>query len=203
MFIEIPVNNHAKQMRKPIFGVGITDVEYQVQPLIDGKRQRCPYYRVWFDMLKRCYSSKYQEKQPTYTGCTVCTEWLLFSNFRKWMELQDWEGKQLDKDLLIQGNKLYAPETCIFVTHAINSLLTNCVVLKGKYVKGVSYDRVRNKYNAQCCINGKKKNLGYYLSELEAEEVYKACKKQVIVNIAYSQKDLKIQEALLKIASQY
>ena len=97
--------------KKLVYGVGINDADYSVAKTevighVDGKRKQkrvwgCPYYEVWANMLKRCYSAKCQGKQPTYKGCSVSEEWLRFSNFGRWMEVQDFEGKQLDKDLAI------------------------------------------------------------------------------------------------------
>ena len=110
--------------KKLVCGVGINDADYAVQKLetvgyADGKRKQrlvwvCPYYQTWIDMLKRCYSDKLQERQPTYKGCSVSEEWLTFSAFKVWMEKQDFERKQLDKDLLFEGNKVYSAETCVF-----------------------------------------------------------------------------------------
>ena len=101
-----------------VYGVGINDAEYSVHEYkkINGRRKtvwRCPYYNRWIDILKRCYSKGFHSKNPTYKGCTVSEEWLIFSNFRDWMIKQNWEGKQLDKDLLFEGNKIYNPETCV------------------------------------------------------------------------------------------
>ena len=41
------------------------------------------------------------------------------------MEKQDWEGKFIDKDLLFPGNKVYGPDTCVFVTRQLNNLFTD------------------------------------------------------------------------------
>ena len=83
-------------------------------------------YVCWKGMIKRCYDVKFQEKQPTYKGVTVCKEWLCYANFKKWYDEHIYtienEIIQLDKDILIKGNKLYSPNTCIFVPHRINSL---------------------------------------------------------------------------------
>ena len=94
--------------RKLVCGVGINDADYAVVEwetigYVNGKQNQkrvweCPYYKVWGSMLKRCYSDKYQERYQTYKGCTVSEEWLTFSNFKNWMEKQDWEGKHLDKE---------------------------------------------------------------------------------------------------------
>lgn len=110
-------------MKATVCGVGINDSDYVVQKKetikgIDGKRKQrlvwiCPYYRAWQSMLVRAYSKSYHKRRPTYIGCSVSEEWKTFSNFKSWMEGQVWEGKQLDKDLLVEGNKVYSEETCV------------------------------------------------------------------------------------------
>jgi len=93
-----------------VFGVATSDSSYVTQKTIDGVMVVCPFYRKWISMLTRCYSKNYQLRHPTYKGCSVSDEWLLFSAFKSWMKKQDWDGKQLDKDLLISGNKIYSPD---------------------------------------------------------------------------------------------
>lgn len=120
---------------KLIFGVGINDADYNVvrQEMVDGKQRivwRCPFYGRWGNMLQRCYSADYLLKFPTYIGCEVVEEWKYFSNFRSWMESQDWEGKQLDKDLLFLGNRIYGPETCVFLDNKTNTFLCESNPLK-------------------------------------------------------------------------
>jgi len=198
-FVEIPTNSKSIFMRKAVYGVGLNDSNYQVQPIIESKQIRCPYYEVWRGMLQRCYDPKYQKKQPTYVGCTVCDSWLVFSSFKSWMEQQNWVGNQLDKDLLILGNKHYSPDTCMFVPSEVNSLLTDRRAKRGKYLLGVCFDSKNNKYVAQCSKKGKRIKIGRFLSELEAHQAYIVCKKQVIYEIANEQ----IKEALIKIASEY
>ena len=75
-------------------------------------------------MYNRCYSKAFQESHPWYKGCTVCDEWLDpehgLGRFAKWCNenyyIVEGEGTtQLDKDILIPGNKIYSPDTCIFV----------------------------------------------------------------------------------------
>ena len=187
-----------KTRNKLTFGVGINDIEYNVNPTINGKRVACKYYLTWHGMLKRCYSYKYQAINPTYIGCVVAEEWLTFSNFKSWMENQDWVGKQLDKDILVQGNKIYSPNTCIFVSSAINKLFVKCDAARGQYKLGVYFHKPNSKFKAQCKVNGKKKHLGYYSTEEEAYQVYKKFKTDYIYSIALEQSDERLKQAMLK-----
>jgi len=103
-----------------IFGAGINDAGYPVMKIINGKQVMCVFYNAWKTMIMRCYSLKWQSKYPTYKDCTMDKEWLLFSVFKKWMENQDWKGNQLDKDILIPGNKHYGVKSCVFVDRDTN-----------------------------------------------------------------------------------
>lgn len=77
-------------------------------------------YSAWSGMIKRCYSTSRQEKQPTYKGCSVCDEWHNFQNFADWYELNYTEGFELDKDVKVKGNKVYRPDRCSFISKADN-----------------------------------------------------------------------------------
>lgn len=185
--------------RDLVYGVGINDAGYLTQPIVDGIRMRCPFYQRWRAMLTRCYSSKYHKRFPTYTGCSVCREWLTFSNFKKWMEEQKWEGNELDKDILIEGNKVYSPATCVFVSPKLNSLLNDCGAARGRYPKGVSYNKEKNKYISQCNIDGKRKHLGCFDSVEEALVAYQEAKSDYVRKMALTQNGF-LRNALLRIA---
>lgn len=121
---------------KTVFRFGINDSIEPVQTKgwVNGVYKatlRCPFYTKWTNMLKRCYG-KY-EHYRVYDGCSVCEEWLTFSNFKAWMETQDWEGKELDKDLLFKGNREYRKDKCIFVNHSVNSFITPRAEIKHKW----------------------------------------------------------------------
>ena len=95
-----------------IFGVGYNDL-----PKGSSKR---PEYKRWSSMLQRCYAARVT--QPTYALCYVCVRWQYLSNFVEWMDTQDWQGKQLDKDLL--GDTFeYSPEKCCFISRELNTLI--------------------------------------------------------------------------------
>ncbi|PHS02450.1 MAG: hypothetical protein COA78_21250 [Blastopirellula sp.] len=195
MFIEIPLGNKSN-MRRLVFGVGLNDAEYIVKPIINGKQLCCPYYAKWKDMIVRCYSEKEQKRYPTYIGCTVCGEWLFFSKFKAWMINQDWQDKQLDKDLLVQGNKLYSPETCLFISSAINKLLINRKASRGIHSQGVDFNRRANQYRARVRVNGKSKHLGFFDTDNEAFNSYKVAKYEIIKDIALQQTE-PLKSALL------
>ena len=120
-------------------------------------------YIAWNNMLARCYSSKYQNKYPTYIGCNVCDEWLVFSNFKLFYDLNYKENFHLDKDLLVDGNKVYSPSTCIFIPLYINNLFTDRGGKRGEYPIGVSYDKkAKNKYKACISINSDIIHIGMF-----------------------------------------
>lgn len=80
-------------------------------------------YQTWHNMLIRSYCAAYQVKHPTYKDCYVCSEWLNYQRFAKWYILNYPTNDgvyHLDKDILISGNKVYSPATCIFVRPSCN-----------------------------------------------------------------------------------
>jgi len=196
--------------KKLVYGVGINDADYVVQRketigYVNGKRKQklvwvCPYYRVWVDMLKRCYSSKYQEIRTTYKGCSVSEEWLRFSNFKRWMECQDFEGMQLDKDILFEGNKVYSAETCTFVSRVVNMFTIDRGNDRGECLIGVCWHKGEGKFQSQCRNPFTKKNehLGYFTSELEAHEVWLKRKLELAHLLAEEQTDDRVAKALIE-----
>lgn len=149
-------------------------------------------YYTWQNMLERCYNEKYHEKHPTYINCTVCKEWHNFQNFSKWYEENYYKVKSermcLDKDILHKGNKIYSPETCVFVPQRINKLFTKRDNKRGESCIGTS--PYQNKYMVKCWLinpeTGKSKceYLGLYNTEIEGFEVYKYYKEKNIKQVA-------------------
>ena len=200
--------------RKLVCGVGINDADYVVKKVetieVNGVRKHrlvweCPYYRAWKNMLQRCYSAKYQKKCPTYLGCSVSEEWLRFSNFRRWMEEQDWECKQLDKDLLLEGNNVYSEETCVFVTQTVNKFTTDRVNDRGECLIGVYWDKRVGRFRASCRnpFTKKQEHLGYFTCELDAHQEWLNRKLELAHLLAAEQTDERVAKALIERYTNY
>lgn len=183
---------------KLIYDVGLNDADYVVKPRIGGKIVRCPFYVTWTSMLKRCYSKKYQEKRPTYIGCSVCEEWLLFSNFKAWMTEQNWQGNELDKDIIKSGNKIYSPDTCVFVSSVTNSFLLDSAASRGEFLIGVCLDKRAGKCKAQCSnpFTREKEFLGYFDCPNLAHEAWRKRKYEFACQLADLQTDQRVASAL-------
>jgi hypothetical protein len=106
-------------MQPTVHGVGLLGVGDHVAS-IKGKDTKA--YKVWSGMLQRCYCEKYQARYPTYMGCTVCDEWHNFNIFADWFYENYIVGCHLDKDTLINGNKIYSPKSCVFITPKENTI---------------------------------------------------------------------------------
>lgn len=146
-------------------------------------------FEVWRKMIRRCYDVKEKIKHPTYEKAEVCKEWLNFQSFAKWYEENYYECNNekmdLDKDILVKGNKTYSPSTCIFVPHKINTLFVKKDENRGQYPIGVSWNKDKNKFTSRCSNGyGKYKHLGYYNTSKEAFESYKIFKEKVIKQVA-------------------
>ena len=79
-------------------------------------------YKHWINMIQRVYCEKYKSLYPTYKNTSVSPMWLVFKEFLKWFENNYVENWVLDKDIIGKENKIYSPETCIFVPAEINAL---------------------------------------------------------------------------------
>lgn len=106
---------------KLVYGVGYNSAIRKGIPVFEGgKISKC--YDAWRRMLQRCYDPQYKLDHPTYVGVTCCEDWKDYQNFAKWFYEQPNHdrGYELDKDLLVEGNKLYSPSTCTLLPMKIN-----------------------------------------------------------------------------------
>jgi len=175
--------------RSLVFGVGVNDWAGNIS--VDGKDIR--EYKLWKGMLKRCFCEKCKQKYPTYEGVTCSKEWLSMTKFIEdvsQMRGYGFDGWQLDKDILVKGNKLYSKDTCCFVPAEVNLLLTKCDNSRGKYPVGVCFHKATGKFRADLRINGKRKHLGYFTTPEEAFQAYKPAKEAHIKAVADKWKHL-------------
>lgn len=175
-------------MRKLIYGVGVRDVETPTRT--------CPHYRLWRNMLGRCYSAALHLRRPTYVGCSVAPEWHYLSAFMEWMQQQDWQGKHLDKDLLVPGNQVYGPDTCVFVSLQVNSFLTDRARCR-RHGLGVDYLPNIGKYRASCGqLGGGQAYLGCFDTPEAAHEAWRTEKHRLALLLADQQTDPRVAAAL-------
>lgn len=99
--------------RRSVCGVGFTGVGRHKTSI---KKKVTPAYRTWHNMISRCYDHRRHELYPSYKDCTVADDWHNFQNFADFYYENFKEGLELDKDTLIEGNRLYSKETCVFIT---------------------------------------------------------------------------------------
>lgn len=161
-------------LRKEKYGIGINDYS--------GSTKGLRSYLVWEKMLLRCYDETLRWKYPTYKDCSVCEEWRYFSNFKKWFDENYIDGYSLDKDILIQGNKIYSPQTCCFVPQQINAMITKSSAIRGNLPIGVV--RGKKGFIARMSINKKQFTIGHYDTPEEAFRAYKEVKEKHIKDVA-------------------
>lgn len=170
-------------MKRLVCGWGVNDADYPIQTnsicVVGGVKKYiteydCPYYRCWARMVERCHTGRY----PAYANAIICDEWKSFMTFKAWMERQPWQGNELDKDILGDGN-LYSPGTCCFVPRSVN-MFWNKSKRAGHGLPGASYRKRSRRYMAQCAIGGKNVALGYFDTELDAHKAWVAAKEKAM-----------------------
>lgn len=161
-----------------VYGVATNDADYITnvkERLSNGKQKfvwQCPAYVAWNSAIERGFSYKYKQKYSTYEYVTVCTEWLLFSNFRNWWINNNVRGWELDKDIINKGNLVYGPDSCIYVPGYINRLLTDHAASRGDYPTGVCKNK--GLFQAQVCSTNRRtqKFLGCFNTPEQAHKAW-------------------------------
>lgn len=175
---------------KTVYGIGYLG---EGNAKVSENRIHTKQYNTWKGIIQRCYIKKFHEKNPTYIGCSVVEEWLNFNTFSKWYDDNYYEiDKQkmaLDKDILVKGNKIYSPETCVFVPSKINNLFTKRESSRGEFPLGVSWNKSYKKYKATCRNKNDHDILGYYNTPEDAFLAYKIYKEKLIKQTAEDYKD--------------
>ena len=160
----------------------------------DAEKNHPLIYGSWMNMTRRTTNPEYQAKKPSYKDTWACEEWKFFSNFLEWALVNGHrEGLCLDKDIVVLDNKCYSPDTCVFVSTAINNLLAYKQRKKSNLPIGVSYTefdgrghKQKNPYQFQLQLktNGEKKVTGCYDTAEEAGLAYGREKSKYIRQVA-------------------
>lgn len=173
-----------------VYGVGIDDSP-------EGAEDAA--HVAWVAMIKRVYHNPL----PTYVGCSVDPSWHLYSGFKQWFDLSHVVGYQLDKDILQPGNKIYSPDTCVFVPHFINQ----AVVLRRNPPKS-GYHGVyafTDRWFARLSHKGETKDCETRVNALEAHSDWQRMKADTIDDHLHHYlkevaPDLRVVRALIKYA---
>ena len=179
-------------LKPTVYGVGINDV-----PKSWGK----PYYRVWYEMFRRSYDPKWHARKPTYIGCTVDSRWHHLSDFKRWYEEQgDVKGKQLDKDIISPGNKVYGPDKCLLITRELNLFFTKRDSYRGELPIGVFQRGERFVAAIGLGKHGKRWHIGSYDTPEEAHQVWlKEKRKQLYERYILPETNERLKNALMNV----
>lgn len=185
-----------------ICGFGINDADYAIMRKVDGKKEFCPIYKAWSDMIHRTMG---KSQTYAYMDKSVSSEWKYFSSFRKWaLENSYTTGLQLDKDILVKGNKIYGPETCALVPGYVNSCIKGFERFQGEYPIGVHWSsHLKGRpFESMCKIGDKRKRLGRFATPMEAHAAWQLGKAEALeIAIARYAKEAcfntKVAEALM------
>lgn len=164
-------------------------------------------YSIWNGIYIRCYEDK--------NGSFMCDSWLNDKDsFAEWWSAEyyecDGESMAVDKDLLFQGNKEYAPDKCCIIPQTLNTMLSNCKKHRSVWKNarmdlplGVRYDSKTNMYYGEIKPYGHDEviRLSYWNTPEEAFAEYKRHKQADILIMADKYKNKvpkKVYDALLR-----
>lgn len=159
--------------------------------------------QLWENIKNRCeYLPKMDEVRfGKYAGADACEEWKDFQNFAQWFEdvklLGYYQvGWQLDKDLLYKNNKIYRPNTCVFLPEEVNKALNVKSRSRGELPLGMSYvstpNNAKTHISAEFTCKYKEFTVRVYLPADEIEQafaIYKKAKEKYIKFLAEKYKD--------------
>lgn len=160
---------------------------------IRGEKELSRHYKhefdIWWGILRRINE---HDKFPLYKDVEICEEWYIFKNFIEWLKTQSnykylKENNirfEVDKDIKINNNKLYSPNSCYVVPNYINSMVESkkSMFKGGKYPIGITVDKRQKNiiYIARVSEYGKKVEVGRSKVLREAMYMYKKEKERYV-----------------------
>lgn len=171
-----------------VFSVGVIGSRFKTRTNGGAAKE----YKLWHAMLNRCYSEHALNRRETYRGCGVSDNFKSYEYFYEWCNNQvgfNKNGWELDKDLLVKGNKVYSEEYCVFIPQELNKALTNKSRFRGLLPIGVSLYKPRGNYTVSINRFGKNTTLGYFNTPEEAFNTYKFARESYLKELANIWKD--------------
>ena len=122
----------------------------------------------------------------------------------KEMGIDSLRGLTLDKDILVVGNRTYAPEFCSIVENRINVFFTKSDAKRGDCPIGVHWCNTKKVYVGQCKDGIKKAQhfLGYYDNPYEPHKAWQMFKAKVALRLSGEVPDEKVAAALVRVYDQ-
>ena len=144
----------------------------------------------WKNMIQRCYSDVVHKLKPYYMDKEVCIEWQNYQNFKIWFDAHYIPDTKvdLDKDLLCKESNMYSPETCVFMTHFLNTVFEE---------RGIKSNIIESKdgFKVYMMILNKKQDIGVFKTKEQAYSAFIEYKKKYIEELAESCKG-KVQDCV-------
>lgn len=169
-------------MSNLVFGKGVNDVGETTGYVNNlGKWEQHKWYTHWRAMLQRVYEST--NRSVTYEDCSVCDEWLLLSNFKRFHDKYYKIGYSLDKDFKVYGNRIYSEDNCLYIPTEVNAFLTHNKSTAGTLPIGVSKEAKTGRFIARLSKLSSRVYLGLFNTPEEAFAMYKEARIKYIHEI--------------------
>ena len=181
--IKVGSEAESKEAQGLFYGVGFRGGKHKGY---DGNNQKNEY-RLWMNVLKRCYSKWFSENRPSYNGCFMSDNFKSYDYFYEWCNNQIGfigDNFALDKDLLIKGNRVYSENTCVFLPRDINNALILRKSKRGRFPIGVSFSDRDNRFRAVLTMFGENVCVGYFKDVESAFNKYKEVKELYLKSLA-------------------
>ena len=169
-----------------VHGFGINDGKYPVRSEYSNISKE---YATWRGVIGRCYHRTENRKiaYARYNGCSVSEFFKHYSNFYEWSNNQvgfGLDGFDLDKDLLIKGNRQYHEDVCVFIPSEINTAIQAKRRDRGDLPIGVSYHKQTGRFVSRMRRANKDIHIGIYSTPNEAFINYKKEKESYLKVLA-------------------
>jgi hypothetical protein len=157
------------------------DGKWALYQIINRKTNWTRSGLVWNNMRKRCNPDNFEQASGScYVGCTMSENFKNFEFFVEWHQKQigfGFSGYEIDKDILLDGNKEYHEDKCVLVPQALNSFFL-VHPNKSGLPQGVNIHAQSGRFRATLTANQKSKHIGLFETSEEASVAYQNAKKQ-------------------------